>query len=104
MRLVYPWFALVLLLLAAQQGALTHEFEHLARADRMEAHAGQGTLADTVCARCPAFAQVATAAVSPSFALPVFVRGDIERSAEPTSATVNARVPTPRSRGPPSLI
>jgi hypothetical protein len=106
MRSVCQWFALVFLLLTAQAGALSHELEHLARSDHSEAQLGSGGggLADTVCARCPAYAQVVTAAVSPVFAMPSFLRCEFERSAEPTNAPIDARVPTPRSRGPPSLI
>jgi hypothetical protein len=105
MRPFCQWFALVLLLLTAQAGALSHELEHLAHADRSEAHLGDGAgLADTVCARCPAYAQVLTAAVSPSFAIPLSLRCAFERSTEPSHAATDARVPTPRSRGPPSLI
>jgi len=105
MRQVCQWFALVMLLLTAQQGALSHELEHLARADRSEAQLGHGDgLADTVCARCPAYAQVVTAAFSHSFAIPLSWRCAFERSAEPTNFGLGARLPTPRSRGPPSPI
>jgi hypothetical protein len=105
MRRLCQWFALVSLLLTAQQGALSHELEHLARADCSEAQLGHGDgFADTVCARCPAYAQVVTPAISPSFAIPASLRCALERSAEPTNAAADARVPTPRSRGPPSLI
>jgi hypothetical protein len=98
-------FALLLLLLTAQQGALSHEFEHLARADRSEAQPAHGAdLADSVCARCPAYAQVVTAALSPAFAIPFLMRCEFIRGAEPLSAATEARVPTPRSRGPPSQI
>ncbi len=103
MRPVCQCFALVWLLLTAQAGALSHELGHVAHADRSEARLAGGLPADTVCARCPAYAQVVTAAVSPSFATPSLVRCDLGCSAEPTTAAVDARVPRPRSRGPPSL-
>ena len=66
-----------------------------------EAHADAG-LADTTCALCPAFAQVVTPAFSHSFHIPVLLRAALDRGADPLFVAVDAAVPTPRSRGPPS--
>jgi hypothetical protein len=103
MRPFCRWFALVLLMLTAQQGALSHVAEHLACADHAHVHSGKDSPADTVCARCPAYAQVTAAALGHAFAAPNLVRCDLELEAQPTRPAIDARIPSPRSRGPPSL-
>lgn len=102
MRQVFKSLGLLLLLLIAQQGAVVHEVGHLSEiSSSNEAHAGPG-LADATCALCPAFAQVVTPAFSHSFHIPVLLRAALDRGADPLYVAVDAAVPTPRSRGPPS--
>jgi hypothetical protein len=101
MRQVLKSLGLLLLLLIAQQGAVVHEVGHLAElsatASRVDA-----SLADATCALCPAFAQVVTPAFSHAFHIPVLLRAALARVTAPLFAAVDAAVPTPRSRGPPS--
>lgn len=101
MRQVLKSLGLLLLLLIAQQGAVVHEVGHLSEISSNEAHAG-AALVDATCALCPAFAQVVTPAFSHSFHIPVLLRAALERCADPLYVAVDAAVPTPRSRGPPS--
>ena len=106
MRQVLKSLGLLLLLLIAQQGAVVHEIGHLSEVSSSgvgsgEAHSTAG-LADAACALCPAFAQVVTPAFSHSFHIPVLLRAALERSTDPRYIAVEAAVPTPRSRGPPS--
>ena len=102
MRNVYQVLSLFLLLLIAQQGAFVHELSHLSGADPDHVHAG-GT-ADTHCGLCPAFAQATAPAFGHSFHMPVLVRTALQLIPEPQFAGVDAAVPPPRSRGPPSFI
>jgi hypothetical protein len=112
MKQVLKSLGLFLLLLIAQQGAVVHEIGHLTEVSSSggvgsgglssgEAHSSAG-LADATCALCPAFAQVVTPAFSHSFHIPVLLRAALERSTDPRYIAVEAAVPTPRSRGPPS--
>jgi hypothetical protein len=103
MKHVYQAFCLVLLLIAGQQGAVVHEVGHLTGAHAVNVHVDSGDTAETTCALCPVFAQVATPAFSHSFLIPLLVRAEAERSAELPIEVVDASIPTPRSRGPPSL-
>jgi hypothetical protein len=100
---VYRALALVALLIAGQQGAVVHELSHLAGAQGTELQASASDAADSNCALCPLFAQAATAAFSHSFQIPSARRAGIFRVDEPLFQAVDAAVPTPRSRGPPSL-
>jgi hypothetical protein len=101
MRQVLKSLGLLLLLLIAQQGAVVHEVGHLSEISSNGSRV-DASLADAACALCPAFAQVVTPAFSHSFHVPVLVRAAFERSAPPPYTVVDAAVPTPRSRGPPS--
>jgi hypothetical protein len=116
MRQVLKSLGLLLLLLIAQQGAVVHEIGHLSEVSSSdvsssdvgssdvgssEARSSAG-LADAACALCPAFAQVVTPAFSHSFHIPVLLRAALERGTDPRYIAVEAAVPTPRSRGPPS--
>lgn len=92
---------LLLLLLVAQQGAVVHELGHITEVHRTDAKLASGVL-DATCALCPAFAQVVTPAFGHSFHIPRLTRAALPRSAPPLYAAVDAAVPTPRSRGPPS--
>jgi hypothetical protein len=101
MRQALKSLGLLLLLLIAQQGAVVHEVGHLAEISSHEARVS-ASLADATCALCPAFAQVVTPAFSHSFHIPVLLRAALDRGTDPLYAAVDAAVPTPRSRGPPS--
>jgi hypothetical protein len=98
---VYRALALAALLIAGQQGAVVHELGHLAGA--RSAYASASEVTDSNCSLCPLFEQAATAAFSHTFQIPLLLRAGIERVAEPPVEAVDAAVPTPRSRGPPSL-
>jgi hypothetical protein len=103
MRPVFKMLGLLLLLVAAQQGALLHELGHLSGAIDSGVRVQSDPSADTSCALCPAFAQVATPAFSHSFQIPVLVRSAPEPVSEPRFRAIDAAVPRPRSRGPPAL-
>ncbi|MGB6307115.1 MAG: hypothetical protein WBF89_04915 [Steroidobacteraceae bacterium] len=102
MRNVYKALGLFLLLLTAQQGAVVHELSHLSGTDRVQVR-DAGAAAETPCALCPAFAQVVTPAFSHSLQIPRLVAAESQFVAEPQFIVVDASVPRPRSRGPPSL-
>lgn len=109
MRNLYKALGLLLLLLTAQQGAVDHEIGHFSRAGLVQLgmHAQRGveagSLVDTTCTLCPAFAQAASAAFSPSLHLPLLVRAAADLAPELRFLVVDASVPQPRSRSPPSL-
>ncbi len=92
---------LVLLIIAAQQGAVVHEVGHLSGAHGANFGIESGAV-DGKCALCPAFAQVVSPAFSHSFSLPPLVRTELERSPEPRLEAIGTPVLTPRNRGPPS--
>jgi hypothetical protein len=94
---------LLLLLLMAQQGAVVHELSHVSRLSHAGAQLDSRAAADTTCAQCPAFAQVVTPAFSHAFHIPVMVLIATQRSSELRIVAIEAAVPHPRSRGPPSL-
>jgi hypothetical protein len=100
---MYKALGLLLLLLTAQQGAVDHELSHFAAAGHAQLRIDAAPAADTTCALCPAFAQAATAAVSHSFHIPSLYRVSSPLAPEPRYVGVDASVPRPRSRGPPSL-
>jgi hypothetical protein len=126
MRNLLKSLGLLLLLITAQQGAVVHELSHhvaansggftgsgaLARPGELSAsgdvntaalRSASGVAADANCALCPAFAQVLTPAFTHSFQVPLLVRADVQRSRAPQYPAIEIAVPTPRSRGPPSL-
>jgi hypothetical protein len=103
MRDVFKALGLLLLLLTAQQGAVVHELSHFSATDQAGLRIDSGGVADTPCALCPAFAQVATPTFSHSFNLPPLLRTTSQLTPEPRFVALNAAVPRPRSRGPPSL-
>jgi hypothetical protein len=103
MRHLYRALTLVLLLITAQQGAVVHELSHVSGASNGELRVQSNGAADTTCAQCPAFAQVVTPAFSHSFHIPLLVRFALEPISEPRYLAIDAAVPRPRSRGPPSL-
>ncbi len=92
----------MLLLIAAQQGAVVHEVGHLSGGAH-GAHFGVDSGAtDGGCALCPAFAQVVSPAFSHSIPFPPLVRAELERSPEPRLEAIGSNLLTPRNRGPPS--
>jgi hypothetical protein len=103
MRQAFKALALLLLMMAAQQGAVVHELSHVFGANHVDLRVQPGGAADETCALCPAFAQVVTPAFSHSFHIPLLVRLALEPISEPLYAAIDAAVPRPRSRGPPSL-
>ena len=102
MRHVYKSLCLMLLLIAAQQGAVVHELSHFSGVQSIELRDSGGT-ADSLCALCPAFAQVVTPAFSHTFHIPLLVRATAQRISQPQIEAADTAIPTPRSRGPPSL-
>ncbi len=103
MRQVFKALGLLLLLMVAQQGAVVHELSHVSGANHLDLRVQSDGAADKTCALCPAFAQVVTPTFSHSFYIPLLVRLALERVSELQYAVVDAAVPRPRSRGPPSL-
>jgi hypothetical protein len=103
MRQVFKALGLLLLLIVAQQGAVVHELSHVSAAIGGGLGEQSDGAADTNCALCPAFAQVVTPAFSHSFHIPLLVRFALEPVSELQHAAIDAAVPRPRSRGPPSL-
>jgi len=103
MKHAFKALSLLLLLLLAQQGAVVHDLSHVFRAADAELKVQSGGVADTTCALCPAFAQAATPAFSHAFHVPPLGRCSPLLASEPPPAAIDASVPRPRSRGPPSL-
>jgi hypothetical protein len=104
LRQLYRTLCLVALVMAGQHGAFVHEIGHLAAAQTPDLHpVGAEESSEANCALCPLFSQVATAAFSHSLQIPPLLRADVERVSEPEAGSVKASIPTPRSRGPPSL-
>jgi hypothetical protein len=103
MKSAFKLFSLLFLLMVAQQGAVVHELSHVSQADGAALKIESGSAVDTACALCPAFAQVVTPAFSHAFHVPLLGRAAAQRTPEPQFSAVDAAVPQPRSRGPPSL-
>ena|ERR1700731_1859736 len=105
MRDVFKALGLLLLLLTAQQGAVDHELSHFSAtaADQAGQKADSGGAAEA-CALCAAFAQVVTPTFSHSFHIPPLVYTASQLVPELRFIAVNAGVPRPRSRGPPSPV
>lgn len=103
MRNAYKALGLLLLLLTAQQGAVNHELGHFSNGGSAEIRLNAGSVADTTCALCPAFAQVVTPAFSHSFHIPLLVRTVSLLIPERRYIAADSAAPRPRSRGPPSL-
>jgi len=104
MRNVYKALSLLLLLLTAQQGAVNHELSHFSPAGQADVRIDAGGMAaDALCALCPAFAQALTPTFGHSVDIPLLVRITSHLTPELRFVAVDAAVPRPRSRGPPSL-
>ena len=103
MRHVVKLLTLLVLLMTAQTGAVVHELSHVFGVDAGKVRVNVSSVADSTCAQCPAFAQVVTPALSHSFHIPVMVLIATQRSSELRIVAIEASVPHPRSRGPPSI-
>jgi hypothetical protein len=103
MKQFFKLLGLLTLLLVAQQGAVVHELSHVTGTGSESAVKAARSAIDSNCAQCPAFAQVATPAFSHSFDIPQLVRQGLDPIARPLYLVLDSAVPTPRSRGPPSL-
>ena len=103
MRHVFKAICLWLLLTVAQQGAVIHDLSHFSRVNHAGLRVDSQTAADAACALCPAFAQVVTPAFGHAFHVPPLVRAAPERISAPHYSAIDAAVPRPRSRGPPTL-
>lgn len=95
--------ALLLLLLLAEQGAVVHELGHFSAENTASLRTDAGAAVDTGCTLCLAFAQAATAPFSHQFYVPRLGRIDPQVRPEPQYSAIDAAVPRPRSRGPPSI-
>jgi hypothetical protein len=102
MSRVLKLLGLWLLLMTAQQGAVVHELSHLSGTGSSELQVQSDGAVHASCALCAAFAQAVTPAFSHSFQIPLLVRVDAGPSPEPRISAIDAAVPQPRSRGPPS--
>jgi hypothetical protein len=103
MRNVFKALGLLLLLMMAQQGAVDHELSHFSPTGQAGLRIDAGGVVDTTCALCPAFAQVVTPTFGHSFNIPPLLYITSQLTPEPRFVAVNAAVPRPRNRGPPSL-
>lgn len=103
MKKVYVALSLLMLLLV-QQGAVLHELSHVGQlAAHSDVRVESGSFSSTkICELCIAYAQLTYPA---AHALPVslVIPAMSELSPEPDYHVVATEVPTPRSRGPPSL-
>jgi hypothetical protein len=94
-------FALLLLLMAAQQGGVVHDLSHLALAGAQGSSIELGAADGAPCTLCPAFAQASAAAFSHSFQFPTLDRTAVARTSAGLREMISAPAPLPRSRGPP---
>jgi len=102
MNRAYKALSLLLLLILTQQGAVVHELGHLIGAYRTQPQADASTRADATCPLCAEFAQVVAPAFSHAFQIPRLVLAEPELGDELRHTAIDAAVPGPRSRGPPS--
>ena len=104
MKHVLKLLTLLVLLMAAQQGAVVHELSHVFRVDAGKAQVNaRSVTADSPCVQCPAFAQVVTPAFYHAFQIPAFARVAAEIRSDLLFSVADASAPPTRSRGPPSL-
>jgi hypothetical protein len=96
-------FALAVLLVVAQQGAMLHELSHVYRSGAPELQNKATFLDGKLCETCLAFAQAGTAASGTMLLLPL-VAVVRHVSPEPQYSIIAASAPAPRSRGPPILL
>jgi len=93
-------FALALLLVIAQQGALLHELSHFYRTGTAQLQNDASRLDGKACEACLAFAQVANPASGTLFVSPT-IAAVHHVSRDPEFSIIAAAAPVPRSRGPP---
>ena len=96
-------FALAILLVFAQQGAMLHELSHVYRTGATELKNDVTLLDGKVCETCLAFAQAANPA-SGTQSMPRAVAASRYISPEPQYSIIATGAPAPRSRGPPFLL
>ena len=96
-------FALAILLVFAQQGAVLHELSHVYRTGATELKNDATLLDGKVCETCLAFAQAANPA-SGTLLVPRIVAAVRHVSPDPEYSIIAAGAPAPRSRGPPILL
>ena len=96
-------FALALLLVFAQQGALLHELSHIYRTGAPALQHEENVLDAKLCATCLAFSQVANPASSTLGVLPMVAIAQ-HRAARPRISIIAADAPAPKSRGPPIYL
>jgi hypothetical protein len=96
-------FALALLLVFAQQGAVLHELSHVYRTGTAHLQNDKTPLDGKVCEACLAFAQVANPASGTPFVLPA-IAAVRQVSRDPEFSIIAADAPVARSRGPPVLL
>lgn len=93
--------AVLLLLVAAQQGSVVHDLSHLASVST-HGHNVDADLTDGApCALCPVFAQASAPIFSHSFQPPDLHGPATERTSAPLRELIDSPAPRPRSRGPP---
>ena len=103
MRKLHISLGLALLLLTAQLGAILHEVSHICRVStNVEAQVHGDTALEKTCELCFAFSQVANPAGS-TVTVGLFELSSCTARAPVTCAATPADIPTPRSRGPPTL-
>ncbi len=102
MRNLYKALGL-LLLLTAQQGAVNHELSHFSPAGQAELKIDTGDAIEAPCSLCDVFAQAVTPTFGHSFNIPLLIRAISQLVPEPRFVALDAAVPRPRSRGPPSF-
>ena len=103
-RLCLSW-AVSLLLVLAQHGALLHELGHLSQRTAAEGatlHPHAGVPESGLCLTCEAFSQVANPATAGAAQVAASPPALIP-TPDPCYAIVAADAPTPRSRGPPQV-
>ena len=103
MRQISKLVSLLLLLIAAQHGAVVHELSHFSGSRSIAVQAGPAGLAEAACALCPAFAQAASPAFSHSFQIPLLDPSVVAITRSPRYSAPGLSGPQPRSRGPPAF-
>jgi hypothetical protein len=95
--------ALALLLVFAQQGAMLHELSHVYRTGAPALENDATLLDGKMCETCLAFAQAGNPASGTLLEAPV-VAVIRHVSPDPQYSIIATAAPTPRSRGPPTLL
>jgi hypothetical protein len=93
-------FALALLLVFVQQGAVLHELSHIYRTGTAHPQNVKTSLDGKACETCLGFAQVANPASGTLFVAPAIAAVHQVRR-DPEFSIIAAAAPVPRSRAPP---